>query len=379
MGLQFLDDALDDDMDLLAEEEGGQPAEAAAPPGEVLSPATVQQWLEEARQRYEALENQLRELQIMIDRGRTEVERLGQHSATLLTYVRQQLARGKPAEAAREMQAALEAQQRFLMLRGQIEKMEADKARLEELKDLLERHITVLEHLLNLLGQAAGEEETGVASKELVRMILETEQNVRRRVARQMHDGPAQTLSNLILQAEIVQRVYARAPKQLPDELRTLEDMAQKSFKAVRLFITQLRPMALDDLGLTPTLQRYLNTLKQERGLETDLRVTGQPRRMDTLLEMLAFRAVQEALFEAEHSGQPHKLTVLVDFQDPRQLFLRMSLEGMGLDGLPDTPQTEEMRLLQEQVSLLGGSFRIQPQPGKGRVIEVTIPERMAE
>ncbi len=345
-------------------------------PGEVsVSPETLRaqlrEWLEWARKEQENLDRQLREIELMAEKSRAEVERLGQRSASMQAYLRQAIQRGRLEEAAKHFESALETQQRFLLVRSQVEKLDSDKAHLERYRELLMRFLEALENVLPLLGDEEGDR---TSSEALVRMVIQAEQNVRRRVARQMHDGPAQTLSNLILQAEIVRRIFDRDPKQALAELETLQKMAQQSFRKVRMFITELRPMALDDLGLTPTIQRYLSTLQQQIGIETDIKYVGNPRRLEGFLEMLAFRVVQEAIHETTDRGQPQRVSVLLDFQDPRSLFLRVRTEGLGLDELPPEPQTDELRLLKEQVDRLGGRLSIQPRPGEGREVEVRIP-----
>lgn len=334
--------------------------------------AQVEELLQWAKKELEGVHRQLREVQLMADKSRAEVERLGQRSASMQAYLRQAIQKNRLEDAVKSFEAALETQQRFLLVRGQVEKMDADRAHLERYRDLLQRLVDALEAVLPLLGETGRGDRT--SEEALVRMVIQAEQNVRRRVARQMHDGPAQTLSNLILQAEIVRRLFERDPKQAQAELETLEDMAQQSFRKVRLFITELRPMALDDLGLAPTLQRYLNTLQQQAKVEVDMKTVGQPRRLEGFLEMLAFRVLQEAVHEVLDRGQVQRVSALLDFQDPQNLFLRTRVEGLGLDELPDEPLSDELRLLQEQVERLGGSIRVASKAGVGREVEVAIP-----
>lgn len=331
----------------------------------------LREWLEWARKELETLDRQLKEIDLMANKSRGEVERLGQRSASMQAYLRQSIQRGRLEEAAKHFESALETQQRFLLVRSQVEKLDSDKAHLEKYRELLMRFLEALENVLPLLGDEEGDR---TSSEALVRMVIQAEQNVRRRVARQMHDGPAQTLSNLILQAEIVRRLYDRDAKQALSELETLQSMAQQTFRKVRMFITELRPMALDDLGLAPTIQRYLSTLQQQTGIETDVKYVGNPRRLEGFLEMLAFRVVQEAIHEATDRGQLQRASVLLDFQDPNALFVRIRAEGLGLDELPLEPQTDELRLLREQVGRLGGRLDVHTRSGGGREIEVRIP-----
>src|SRR4029079_18589812 len=88
------------------------------------------------------------------------------------------------------------------------------------------------------------------------RIILTAQEDLRREIARQMHDGPAQSLTNIVLQAQIVDRLMAKFPDKAPAEVHALIAMVQRTLDATKTFIFDVRPMVLDDLGLVPTLRR---------------------------------------------------------------------------------------------------------------------------
>ena len=90
----------------------------------------------------------------------------------------------------------------------------------------------------------------------LSRVVLNAQEDLRREIARSMHDGPAQSLTNITLQAQIVERLLDRDPAQAQGELRLLVQMVQQTLEATKGFIFDVRPMVLDDLGLVPTLRR---------------------------------------------------------------------------------------------------------------------------
>jgi len=85
--------------------------------------------------------------------------------------------------------------------------------------------------------------------------IIKAQEEERQRVAREIHDGPAQSMSNIVLKAEICERLVDSDPEKAKDELRTLKSVVRDTLRDVRKIIYDLRPMSLDDLGLIPTLQ----------------------------------------------------------------------------------------------------------------------------
>ena len=103
-------------------------------------------------------------------------------------------------------------------------------------------------------GPAAPEE--AVLPPAVSRMVLSAQEDLRREIARAMHDGPAQSLTNIVLQAQIVDRLLSRDPEQARGEIRQLVAMVQSTLDATKSFIFDVRPMVLDDLGLVPTLRR---------------------------------------------------------------------------------------------------------------------------
>jgi len=98
--------------------------------------------------------------------------------------------------------------------------------------------------------------------------IIKAQEEERQRVAREIHDGPAQSMSNIVLKAEICERLVDSDPEKAKDELRTLKSVVRDTLRDVRKIIYDLRPMSLDDLGLIPTLQRYIETCREESGIK---------------------------------------------------------------------------------------------------------------
>jgi two-component system, NarL family, sensor histidine kinase DegS len=156
-------------------------------------------------------------------------------------------------------------------MRGQLEKLQTEKQHLERFKSTLERARAPRQ--LSLGFPATWLPKGPLAS---VEMLVNAQETERQRLSRQMHDGPAQALSNFILQTEIAMRLMDVDAAQARDELNNLKASAMGTFQKVRNFIFELRPMMLDDLGLVPTDPRYADAFKEQAGLDVNVTVTGQ-------------------------------------------------------------------------------------------------------
>jgi two-component system sensor histidine kinase DegS len=147
------------------------------------------------------------------------------------------------------------------------------------------------------------------------RIVLNAQEDLRREIARAMHDGPAQSLTNIVLQAQIVERLLSRDPDGARGELRLLVQMVQQTLDATKTFIFDVRPMVLDDLGLVPTLRRAARERGRRAGIPVEFDSMGADRRLAVDLESSLFRIVDEALV-AYLDAAPDRVTVRLDWSD---------------------------------------------------------------
>ncbi|NTV91666.1 MAG: sensor histidine kinase, partial [Clostridiales bacterium] len=124
--------------------------------------------------------------------------------------------------------------------------------------------------------------------------IIKAQEDERQRVARDIHDGPAQSMSNVVLKAEICERLLDVDMMKAREELRNLKKIVRESLQDVRKIIYNLRPMSLDDLGLIPTLQRFVTTFRDETGIVASLRTKGVYDDIRPVLSLTVFRIIQE-------------------------------------------------------------------------------------
>jgi hypothetical protein len=130
-----------------------------------------------------------------------------------------------------------------------------------------------------------------------------------------MHDGPAQSLTNIVLQAQIVERLMGRDPEGARGEIRLLKSMVQQTLEATKAFIFDVRPMVLDDLGLVPTLRRAARERGRRANVPVEFDSIGQDRRLAMDLESSLFRILDEAL-GAYLAAVPDRVTIRLDWSD---------------------------------------------------------------
>jgi two-component system sensor histidine kinase DegS len=208
--------------------------------------------------------------------------------------------------------------------------------------------------------------------------VIKAQEEERLRVAREIHDGPAQSMANVVLRAEICEKLMAVEPDKVKQELYDLKEMVKESLHEVRKIIFDLRPMVLDDLGVVPTLRRFIAELQKRNAMSIELVVLGgEERRLSGPLEVAVFRIVQEALNNInKHAGARRamiKLEVL-----PGRVNISITDDGCGFETDPflNDANMECFGLLgmRERVELLDGQMKISSVAGKGTEIFVTIP-----
>src|SRR3954467_498736 len=147
------------------------------------------------------------------------------------------------------------------------------------------------------------------------RLLLDAQEDLRREIARAMHDGPAQSLTNIVLQAQIVERLVATDPAKAGNEVRQLVAMVQQTLEATKSFIFDVRPMVLDDLGLVPTLRRAARERGKRAGVPVEFDSLGPEQRLRMDLESGLFRIIDEAM-SAYLSARAERVSIKLDWSE---------------------------------------------------------------
>lgn len=331
--------------------------------------------LEKANSESEEIQRELREINLMLEQSEVDVEKLAQKNATITMHLQQiqaQIDTIPNTDIQVAYDAALETQQRLVVMRSQVEKLHSDQNHLQKYLDLL----------LNLK-EAMGEgdaptNQSGNGRMASAEMMIQAQEAERQRLSRQMHDGPAQALSNFILLTEIAMRLFDVDPGKAREELSNLKVAAGSTFQKVRDFIFDLRPMMLDDLGLIPTVRRYVDAFREKTRLDVSVNVTGTERRLESFLEVMVFRSIQELLTNSSIHSQGNQVKVQINISDDE---IRATVEDNG-KGFDPEALTEDsgigLKLIQERVDMLGGYFEIDSSVGKGVKITFAVPAENA-
>ncbi|HUY10517.1 MAG TPA: sensor histidine kinase [Candidatus Dormibacteraeota bacterium] len=210
------------------------------------------------------------------------------------------------------------------------------------------------------------------------RQVFQTIDEERMRIARDMHDGPAQSMSNLVLRAEILERMVDREPERAKAEVQSFKDAMKGVLDETRQLIFDLRPMTLDDLGVIPTLRRLVNEFRDAEGIEGRLSVIGTERRLPAATEGALFRIVKEALVNVRKHARPHSLDVLINLQ-PQRVSAVIKDDGDGFDlAAVEARLAREPHFglisMRERADLEHGQLEILSQVGRGTEVRVTLP-----
>lgn len=314
-------------------------------------------------------ELELKEIDLLLQQSKSEADKLTQRNATINAHLQQvqtQIEDLPAADIRAAYDAALDAQQRLVVMRGQLEKLASDRSHLERQLEILKKVRTV--------DKPPSEASEKGKEQSSIEVMTQAQESERQRLSRQMHDGPAQALSNFILQTEIALRLFEVDQEQARQELNNLKDAASSTFQKVRDFIFDLRPMMLDDLGLVPTIKRYADHLAEKTGMEVTVSVTGSDRRLEAYMEVIVFRAIQELLTNSALHTQASSIRVQLDIGDRK---VRASLENNGRGFDPhDVPREAELgvKALRERMEILGGHFDLESSVGKGARFAFEIP-----
>jgi two-component system sensor histidine kinase DegS len=362
-------------MSLIEEEALAEPVE---PEEATLTTAelTLPRFLEFTYLAYEKTLKELEEIDVLIKQSSAEVERLAQRNTRVANYVNQLQTNFDtiPREDIKEgYEALINAQQRLFTMRGQLEKLQSNQHQLRRLAEVQRRLLTVTEGLSDLPNTPGRNRD----QLNVVR-VIQTEEAARQILVRRMHDGPASSLSNFILQAEICERYFEVDPDRAREELHALKGSATATFRAVKDFIFDLRPMMLDDLGVVPTLRRYLESVEEKYDIEVSLNVTGVVHRLAGHVEVTLFRAVQELLNNARVHGNATVVDVQISM-DGQEIRIVVEDNGGGFNvddafGGGGARGTIGLPSLRDRIAMLDGELSIESKLGRGTRAEFVIP-----
>lgn len=329
--------------------------------------------INQVRRRLSELKGQLDQMQTQVDREQSRYSSI----AAEIRNIKENLDTVPREDIRDKYDEALEVRFRLATMRGQLEKIEAIYKELETRQTLMTLVMSKLQGYEGLPDQSA---DSNNISMDVVG-IINAQEDERLRLSRAIHDSIAQSLTNFILQTEICQRLFDRNPEKAGEELLNLKQNANSTFQKVRDFIFDLRPMMLDDLGVAPTVRRYVDAYKEKNDIEAKVDIQGDDRRLENYREVLVFRSIQDLLTAARDYASPTEVSVRLDMTSNR---VKISVQDDGRAFDPskvlarenDTgdARVQTLRMLKSKLELIGGSIQMNSTEADGSIIRLEIP-----
>ena len=227
-----------------------------------------------------------------------------------------------------------------------------------------------LSHSFNVMAARLEDHERRVQSL----AVLEE----RERLAREMHDGLAQSLGYLLLKVRALgELIPSPCPPRVGAALAEAEKIAAEAFREVRQSLFGLRTMVTRSLGLVPTLAEYLHDFSEQSGVAVDLRLGDEaPIRLSPDREVQLIRIIQEALINVRKHAEAQRASVSLT-EVPEGLEVTIADDGCGFDPVEVQARGRGsfgLQTMEERAAAVGGAFRVESAPGNGTRVVVRLP-----
>lgn len=239
----------------------------------------------------------------------------------------------------------------------------------------------VLEYLSGDLNQVTRILESAKNRQMLGLKIILAQEEERKRIAREIHDGVAQSLANVVLRAEIAERMIGKQEYDVvKEEISDLKSQVRSGLEEIRKIMFNLRPMALDDLGLIPTLRKYTQDFEEKTKIRTRFDMIGNEKRLPSALEVAVYRLVQEAFSNVMKHAKATFMSLEVSFQK-HMMKVTVKDNGVGFLAHEERMKTDGTGYgligMRERVDLLEGRLEIHSELNTGTIITMLIPISM--
>jgi signal transduction histidine kinase len=206
--------------------------------------------------------------------------------------------------------------------------------------------------------------------------IVEAQEAERTRLAREIHDGPAQAMSNVVFQVEIVERLLREDAALAMAELRLIGDMMQRELVSLRAFIAQLRPPILAELGLSGAIRESADRVGEFLGFPVTVEVDPGIDSLSDAVETVVLRIVQEALQNIRRHAGARACTVRAT-REGEDWVVEIQDDGRGFDVGAVAARGRRnfgLQFMRERAELIGARFDVRSRPDGGTVVRIAIP-----
>jgi two-component system sensor histidine kinase DegS len=344
---------------------------------------------EHSRQEFESLSDELKEVKMQVLSTIDDGDKLEGHSK----FARKRLSEVSKHFKSYSEEEIREAYEKAHQLQMELTVIRQKEKQLRDRRDEIERRLIGLQETIEraeaLVGQisvvlnyldsdlrAVGDIlEDAKQKQDYGLRIIEAQEEERRRLSREIHDGPAQMLANVMMRSDLIEKIYReRSGEEAILEIRNLRKMVRNALYEVRRIIYDLRPMALDDLGLVPTLKKYLDTI-EDYNKNAAIRFVhiGLDKRLPPKLEVAIFRLVQESVQNACKHAAASEIQVKIEIQRD-QIIVVVKDNGKGFRVEEKRDKSFGLIGMRERIDILEGQLTIDSKLNAGTVIMMRVP-----
>ncbi|MDQ3930533.1 MAG: sensor histidine kinase [Chloroflexota bacterium] len=199
----------------------------------------------------------------------------------------------------------------------------------------------------------------------------------RARLAREIHDGPAQVLANTVMRLSLVEKMFVHSPGEVQSELERVRAALQESVQDVRRFIFNLRPASLSEIGLLPTLRQYARDYSEQFNVPVELNVP-ENMNLSANQELVVFRIIQEALQNIHKHAEATSITINIQQVPGGSFTLTISDNGKGFDPKSvrtASPSSSGLVGMRERAATVGGTLKVYSRSGIGTTVTLVLPK----
>lgn len=283
-------------------------------------------------------------------------------------------------EKARELQVTLaKARQEEAALRLQRDELARQQKKIAEIAVRADAFLgsttTALKILKGNIEKISDTMEESVRRQQMEMWIIESQEAERRKIARDLHDGPAQSLAGILIRLDLIKQLWQGDNKSVLGELGSIQDMGRETLSDIRRIMFDLKPSLFHDESFSTTLLEYFNDFEDKYNFYIEFMPIGAIGKYDLPLEIALFRLVQEAITNVrKHAGVRRAMVKIEDTGTCLTIVIKDEGCGFDLDAIRSDKERYGIIGMKERVGLFGGELDIISSPGSGTQVIVKVP-----
>jgi len=270
-----------------------------------------------------------------------------------------------------------EEEQNLIRERNQLEiRLKKNYEIVEQAESLMSKMKSVMDFLISDLVDL-GKTISNLEDKTQIGMkIIKAQEEERRRIARDIHDGPAQNIASLVIKTEIIEKLLKRGNVHIEEELKDIKAHLRSVLKEIRGIMYDLRPVSLDEVGLIPTIERMAADISYEKNIAIETKKISDYPISNSLNKLIVYRIVQESLNNIVKHSDAKNVTIRIDIRkDSIDGSISDDGKGFDVDSLMEGKNKSfGLSSMKERAEIARGLITIKSVVGKGTKIMFSIP-----